>query len=125
MQPLVCPGVARASRLTPCTQKIGIARPGIGGNGNLTSRLLFQQPRSRNMVRMGMGIGHQFQRQAELTQHGQVTGGLFEYRVDENGFAAALIGQQIGVGGGGSVIQLSENHGQFPLSVAAILSLRR
>jgi hypothetical protein len=60
-----------------------------------------------------MCIDHLDQAQVELFEQLQVAPGLFENRVDQQGFAAGPAGKQIGVGRGGLVEKLSEKHDPF------------
>ena len=69
------------------------------GRGDLAAGVLFEQPGGGDVIGMGMGVDHQLQVQVEFTQERQIALHLFIDRVDQQRFAALLIGQQIAVGG--------------------------
>ena len=81
--------------------------------GNLAAGFLLQQPGGGDVVGVGVGVDHQFQRQAQLLQQRQVAGALLEHRVDQQGLAAGRVRQQVGIGRGSSIEQLTKEHGHL------------
>ena len=71
--------------------------------------LLLQQPRTGDVIGVHVRFERGNERELELAQQRSVATRLFEYRIDENGLAAARIAEQIGVGRGLRIEQLAED----------------
>ncbi len=73
-----------------------------------TAGARLQRAEAGDVIRMEMGVDGHHQRQVQFPQQLDVAFGLFEHGIDETGFAA--IGDEIGIGTGGAVEELTEDH---------------
>ena len=60
------------------------------------------------MVGMNMGLQRELQLEAQFAHERAVSRRLLKHRIDENGFAPVAIPQQIGIGRGLRIEELSE-----------------
>jgi hypothetical protein len=73
-----------------------------------------QRAEAGDVVGMQVGIHRLHQLQVQFADQLQVAVDPFQHRVDDQRLAAAPAGQQVGVGTGGRVIELPEDHAGSP-----------
>ena len=62
------------------------------------------------MVGMNMGIDRLDELEVEFLHELEIAVNLFQHGIDDQRFAAAAAGDQIGVGAGDVVVELAKNH---------------
>ncbi|MCY1301398.1 hypothetical protein D9M70_510090 [compost metagenome] len=72
--------------------------------------LVAQRPEPGDVIGMEMGIDRLDQPEVEFADELQVTLDLFQYRIDDQRLAALAAGDQVGIGAGHAVEQLTEDH---------------
>ena len=73
------------------------------------------------MVGVQMGVDGLDQLEVELADELQIAVDPLQHRIDDQRLAAVPAGDEIGVGAGGRVEQLAEDHGRFLLRIYPML----
>jgi len=76
--------------------------------------LVAQRAEAGDVIGMQMGVDRLDELEIKLADELKIAIDLLDHRIDDHGLAALSAGEQIGVGAGGLVEQLAEDHGRIP-----------
>ena len=106
------PGLAK----TLLIKSLGTA---LGGYGDLAAEFALQPPRPGNVIGVDVRLQGRDRVQVEFADQRHVALPVLEDGIDDDGRARDRIAEDVGVGGGSRIEQLSENHARTPVLVAA------
>ena len=103
------PATAECDDIILAQVTVGASRAARRGQHDAAAGALLQQPGAGHMIGMDMGFERRDQPQTQLADQRHIPPDLLEHRVDQHRLTAWAIAQEIGVGRGLRVEQLTEH----------------